>query len=323
MSAPSDLAAIRPKARRLTGSPSVTQLTDVQLDEYINTFLIYDVPEHLRLFNLHVEYEFYTQPNIDAYQFPRNTFLTINPPIYIAGYQSMWSQSQEQFYRTYPQIQFLEQVASGDGTSGPYTFTLTDVPVLRGYTAPGTPTEIYSQVLISGVNAAGGNFLARDDGLGGWLDENDNALAGSINYVTGACSVTFSGAVTGDVNAQYVPYVASRPQGMLFYNDIMFLRPVPDQAYQVSVQAYRSPAQLLASGEEPLLNEWWQYIAYGAAKKILEDRLDLDGVARVQPFLEEQQRLILRRTIVQQTNERTATIYTEQTQLPYNNSYWF
>lgn len=321
MSAPSTLADIRTKARKLSGSPSATQLTDAQLDEYINTFLVYDLPEYLRLFNLHQSYVFYTQPNIDAYAFPRNTFLTINPPVYIGGYYSFWSSSQEQFYRIYPQLNDIEDVSSGDGTAGPYTFTIPNVPVLRGYTAPGT-TTINSQVVISApTNSV--SVIALDNGTGGWIDENGAALIGSIDYVTGVCSVTFNNVVPSGntISSQSVPYEASRPQGVLFYNDVLFMRPVPDQVYKVEMQAYVAPTQLLADNQSPLLNEWWQYIAYGAAKKILEDRLDSDGLQRILPFFQEQERLILRRTLVQQAPERTSTIYTEMTSWPSQNAF--
>lgn len=321
MSVPSTLGDIRAKVRRLTGSPDVTQLTDVQIDEAVNTYYIYDFPEHLKLFNLKEEYEFYTQPNVDTYPFPRNTYRTVTPPAYIAGYQSFWSQSEEQFYRIYPHLEFIEEVGSGNGTAGPYAFTFSNTPFLRGYTAPGNPTTIFSQVLVSGVDSGGTNQIARDDGAGGWIDEEGNALVGTVNYVTGAASVTFAQPITGAINAQNIPYQAQRPQAILFFNDIFFLRPVPDQAYKVQMEAFRTPTQLIAAGDEPLLNEWWQYLAYGGAKKILEDRLDVDGLAKILPLLEEQQRLVLRRTLVQQTTERTATIYTEQVQFPYNNDF--
>ena len=334
MTAPlSTLNVIRDKVRLLTGSPSTTQLTDSQINEYVNTFYLYDMPEQLRLFNLTEEYEFYTQPNIDTYAFPRNPspiatppaitqpgFVTVNPPAYIAGYQSFWSQSEDNFYRIYPQLEFIEELTTGTNIAGPYSFTFTNRPFLRGYIAPGNP-RVFSQVLVTGVTATGTNEVARDDGNGGWINADVEALMGTINYVTGVGTVTFEANITGVINGQNIPYVAARPQAILFFNDLFFLRPVPDQSYKVQMEAFRTPAALLASGDNPLLNEWWQYLAFGASKKVLEDRLDTDGLSKVMPFLEEQQRLILRRTIVQQTNERTATIYTEQTQYPTNNNF--
>ena len=70
---------------------------------------------------------------------------------------------------------------------------------------------------------------------------------------------------------------------------------------------------MAATGSIPELEEWWQYIAYGAAKKVFEDRMDLESVQSIMPEFKKQEMLCQRRTIVQNTNERTSTIYTEQT----------
>ena len=68
------LQAIETKVRRLTRSPSTAQLTQADLDNYINTFVVYDFPEHLRLFSLRTILTFYTQPFIDTYK--TNTTVT-------------------------------------------------------------------------------------------------------------------------------------------------------------------------------------------------------------------------------------------------------
>ena len=60
------------------------------------------------------------------------------------------------------------------------------------------------------------------------------------------------------------------------------------------------------------MEEYWQYIAYGAAKKIFEDKMDLDSVQMIMPEFKQQERLCLRRSLIQYTNERTSTIYTDQ-----------
>ena len=66
--ADSTLAAIRTKIRRLTHSPSAALITDAQIDEYVNTFVLYDFPETLRLFSLRKTLTFYTEPNEDVYE---------------------------------------------------------------------------------------------------------------------------------------------------------------------------------------------------------------------------------------------------------------
>ena len=122
-----------------------------------------------------------------------------------------------------------------------------------------------------------------------------------------------------------MPYAANRPQGALYYNNIITLRPVPDQVYPVNIMAFKTPLALLASGDNPLLKQWWQYLAYGAAKKIFEDSQDPEGVTAILPEFRAQEAMVLRRTLVQNANQRSATIYQEQAGLfAYGNfNKWF
>ena len=79
------------------------------------------------------------------------------------------------------------------------------------------------------------------------------------------------------------------------------------------MEVFIQPTELLSLGQTPELEEWWQYIAWQASKKVFEDRMDYDSINLIMPSLKEQEMLINRRTIVQQTSQRTSTIYTEQT----------
>lgn len=301
----STLADIRLKVRRLTKSPGQNTITDAQIDDYINNFYVYDFPEELRLWQTREIYSFVTEANVDTYAAPQD-YLTFHPPLYIAGYECYYSQSRTEFFRRWPVVRTIAQVATGSGIAGPYTATLQNIPVLR------------NQVLIDAVSN-NLTFALTDDGLGNLVGNG----TGTINYITGALNFTFSGAIAGGdaINAQTVPYVASRPTSLLYYDQTFTLRPCPDQAYTVNLEAYKAPTALLNNGDVPELNEWWQYLAMGAAMKIFEDRGDFTQLAAYQPLYDRYRRLAERRTIVQQTNDRTATIYTEQTMGPFSNFY--
>jgi hypothetical protein len=147
-----------------------------------------------------------------------------------------------------------------------------------------------------------------------------------INYVTGQFVVKFPTppGIGAMINSQTVPQQVSLPQALLFYDGQFTVRPVPDQPYQVNMEVYVQPIQLLSESQSPQLQEWWQYIAYGAAKKIFEDRMDLDSVQQIMPEFKMQERLCLRRSIVQQTSQRTSTIYTENTSTAgaYGPGFW-
>ena len=61
------LEAIQIKVRRLTRSPSTAQLSDDDLNNYINTFVVYDFPEQLRMFNLRTTFTFVCNAYQDTY----------------------------------------------------------------------------------------------------------------------------------------------------------------------------------------------------------------------------------------------------------------
>lgn len=328
----STLQQIIIKVRRLTRSMSESQLSNDEIKQYVNTFVLYDFPEHLRLFNLRSTLTFYTQPYVDEYTTTSgdpddplynflNRYITVHPPVYIAGYQSLFSESREQFFGIYPKTNNIQSIGTaGNGVTTDYAGTLSAAPVLR------------NNVLFSSVDTNGNGLAIIDvpqtNELGLLVDANTGNPAGlvpAINYVTGQYFFSFptAPAVGQAINSQTVPYVASLPQAMLFYDGKFTLRPVPDQPYRVQFEVFKRPAELLDNAQVPELSEWWQYIAYGAARKVFQDRMDMDSVLQLEPEYKKQEELILRRTIVQQTSQRTATIYTEQTAGMNGSGWWY
>lgn len=349
MTVPSTLADIRTKIRRITARPSATQLSDTEIDKYINTFYLNDMPEHLRMESLRVNYQFTTQGNIAVYDMPTDTYLTSMPPVYIGGYQSYMTQSRENFFRINPSLNFLQQsIYTGTGGLGPYTGGfITATPIIPGFkpNPPGAyapnaegllPAKFLNWNVIvsaqgppnttSGISPA---YTLVDDGLGHLVSPTDPGITtitgynylGTVNYITGAINITNFVDSNNNmvivpagnaINVQCIPYVASRPQSVTFYQDQFIFYPVPDQAYTVSFEAYKYPTAMLTANQSPQLREWWQMLAYGAADKIFSDNADFENQMKFRPLLEEQMKLCLRRTIVQQTSERVSTIYTEQ-----------
>lgn len=423
----STLTQIKNKVRRITRSLDETLLTEDQLNEYINTFVLYDFPEHLRLFNLHENFSFYTEAFVDTYDTNttdstnplynfQNTYLTINQPLYVAGYKVAYYQDQTAFFNLYPKIKNIQSIGtngngiqrtftgyintqqgnvqpfvqnSGQGTiinrgsvqfnsvdSSNSTLVLIDYPIdvntgaiivpnsaennstLIGTTdvsgnASGTVPaasgsigqefQIGSQIFT--VTATSGALTTSGSGSGtfdtttgaytftGCEDlENiylfDVGLSyGSINYLTGYYSITFPYAPgsSKQINSQVQLVACSRPFAVMFYDGIFTIRPVPDQAYKVEMEVYKRPTEMLAAGDMPKLAEWWQYIALGTCIKIFQDRMDMDSVSLIMPEFKEQEALIQRRTIVQNTTQRSATIYSQDTNPSgsYGNNGWF
>lgn len=333
------LAQIRQMVRFLTKSPSQALLTDATIDDNVNTFLLYDFPEHVRLFELHSTFTWYCQPNVDTYVTDKtlpttdplynfqNKYITVNPPVYVAGYQASYGQSREEFYRMWPQVDSITQIAAGDGVTTQFTGVIN---ANNSNNQPGSPVApiLRNFVLIDSINGAGAGMSLVDQPLPfapnfGSLyvpgtvppttfDPNNN-----INYITGAYVITFPVApdVGVPINAQVYNYVPSRPLSLLWYDNKFVLRPVPDQPYQINIEVYKRPTELLVSSQEPNMEQHWQYIAYGAARKILQLRFDYDSVALIEPEYKKQQELVLNRTVVQNTNQRVATIYSQQSDI--------
>lgn len=335
--ADSSLQAIRNKVRRLTRSLSDNQLLTTDLDQYINTFVLYDFPEHLRLFNLRTNFSFYTQPYVDVYATStdvnnpmydfKNKYITVHQPIYIAGYQALFSESQDQFYGIYPKLSSIASIGTaGDGVTASFNGVVNSQQANTSLIDGQVISLLQNNVLFSSIDV-NNNGLAMIDYPVSNVIGNLYVPGGSptsitvqdpnnyINYLTGAFTVTFVVAPGAGqtINSQTVPQNPSLPQAILFYDSAFTVRPVPDQPYKVQMEVYARPTELLAYDQNPQLNEWWQYIAYGAAKKVLEDRMDMESVQLIMPEFKKQETLILRRTIVQQTSQRTQTIYTENT----------
>lgn len=292
------LANIRLKVRRITKSPSASQITDNEIDTYVNTFYLYDLPEHLRIFNLKDTYSFITQPDVDIYNFTPNTWVSVEPPVYVGGYEIQFYQDKESYFTIFPEYQRTQILTVGTGIAGPYAGTITGVPVK------------YSRVLLSTVDNAGNALSAQDNGAGTFTG---NVAAGStINYTTGAiAALTWTAVIANGTNilVQSVNYNAARPQGILFYDDQFQLSPVPDQAYEVRMNGYVVPTALVNAADEPELREWWQLLAYGASLKIFEDRLDMESFSKVKILFDEAKNLVERRTLKQLSNQRVSTIY--------------
>lgn len=294
------LDQIQTKVRRITGMLSVNQLSDNDLNGYINDFYQYDLPEHLRLWNTHGVYTLSLIPQQSEYAFPFNTWTSLEPPCYVDGYEIQLFQSLEEFYTTYPDQRRLETLATGTGIAGPYAGTLTGTPVTEG------------TVRLTVVDNAGNSLVATENGTGVFTG---NVLAGStINYTTGAIAgITWTGAIAAGtlIRAHYINWQTGRPQGVLFNEQRMVFYPVPDIAYEFRCSGFRNPAELAAASDEPRVRDWWTLIAYGASLKIFADNLDMESYAKVDILFDKQKRLVERRTLTQLKNQRAATIYSQ------------
>jgi hypothetical protein len=343
--------ALFAKVRKLSASPDTSQLPDFAnplnplsagIADYVNSFYNYDFPAQFRSLKLKDTYTFNTVYGVDTYPFNSEQYTTIEQPCYCAKREILLCNDPWSFFGLNYNWQQQDTIASGKNTAGPYSGYTTANPLIRsvnnnpataaspnvpgvsqGYS--GFPSSRVQNILIT-ANVANGNTVnVTDDGNGNLIG---NCLSGgTINYATGqVANLTFTQVIpqANPINMQYNPVTPSIPLSILFYQNQFVLRPVPDQGYTIELTAYRQPTQALTSsaGGTPELSEWWECIAVGAAKKIYEDRLDMDGVAMMDKMLQERYQMVYTRTYAQLGKQRIQTLYTDQLTHNYGANGW-
>lgn len=134
----------------------------------------------------------------------------------------------------------------------------------------------------------------------------------TINYFTGEVNnVTFPFAIPAGANigAQCFFFQSGLPRAILFNDNILTFRTVPDRQYLVEIDAYLSPAAFLNSERSLPFAYMAEYLARGAARKILSDTGDVEQFQFYEPFFQEQEMLVWKRSQRQFTANRTQTIY--------------
>lgn len=311
------LEKIRNKVRRVTGRVSETQITDGQIDEYVKDFFAYDFPRSIKPDFLNSTFEFMTEANVDLYKLSendaKNLYYDFRPPVYIAGRKAEWFQNRDSFFHFYGITVQDTKTLQGNDTVGAFSLSFFEAPLLQ------------NKVTVSAIDNAGGfqNYIDsptdREKGVFRKIEDKTQTM-GEINYLTGEIKVTFPKAIPKKQKIYFsaIRYFPNEPKAVLLSNDSLTLRPVPDRAYLVSITADKNP-ETFANFPTPLLNQWWQYLALGACKKIFEDVQDDEGVARIQNSFKEQEVLVMRRTINQNRTQEAITPYFST----FGRYYWY
>ncbi len=135
----------------------------------------------------------------------------------------------------------------------------------------------------------------------------------TINYLTGTANVTFRGNVPVgvNINAQCFYFQSGLPRSVLFYNNVLTFRAPPADQYLVELDAYLSPSAFLNTANAIPFGYMAEYIARGAARKILSDTGDVEQFQFYEGLFREQEMLVWKRSQRQFTATRTQTIYSQ------------
>jgi len=194
-------------------------------------------------------------------------------------------------------------------------------------------TSVDYEVIITSISTTGANVVVTDSGQ--FLSSNVNygllmvpgnaplgntALGGgystssnTINYLTGAINVLFPVAIPSgnNIDVQCRFYASGLPRAILFYDNTLTLRSPPALQYLVELDAYLTPAAFLNTESAIPFGYMAEYIARGAARKILSDTGDIEQFQFYEPLFREQELLVWKRSQRQWTSTRTQTIYSQ------------
>ncbi len=234
-----NLSDIRNKVRAVTGRPSTDQITDAALNTYINNYYVFTMPFELKEQITDQFLKFKTTPGVDIYSFPGGYF-TDQPGAYADGFPMVFYQDPDIFFQDWPQQYAVDNIATGDGTTTGFSGGLQNPPLIIGtlFIAADDPTGNQQVVSDNGPNVTqqidtgdGGaaysgtlglfpitpGDLSITDGVETLQDNGSGVLvgddggSGTINYTTGAYSVTFNAVVAGGtaIEATYVTNIGS------------------------------------------------------------------------------------------------------------------
>lgn len=224
-----NLANMRQKYRLVTGTPGSDQLTDAQVNTYLNNYYIFKMPFELKEQITNQFLSFKTVPGQDVYQFPGGYF-TDQPGAYADGFPLVFYQDPDLFFQDWPQQYAVNNIATGNGSQTNFTGGLQSPPIVIGSLFISDGNQVLQDQGIQQIDqtVATGNggmtysgtlstfpirpgSLQITDGRETLADQSNGTLignlggTGTINYTTGVWAVSFgSNVATGtDINAVY------------------------------------------------------------------------------------------------------------------------
>jgi|SRR5665213_1997757 len=211
-------------------------------------------------------------------------------------------------------------------------------------------TSVDSAVYITSIDATGQNVIVQDSGQ--FLQQNVNygllmkpgkapygnlplgngvtpnfydTTHNTVNYQTGVINVLFPAAIPvgQNITVQCYFYQNGLPRSVLYYNNTLTLRVPPAYSYLVELTAYLTPAAFFNTEAAIPFAYMAEYIARGAARKVLSDTGDVEQMQFYEPLFREQELLVWKRSQRQWTSTRTQTIYSRGNNSGQNGSGYY
>jgi hypothetical protein len=296
------LADIRRKTRQVSGRLSVIELANDQVDDYINRYFQFEFPAEVKLNRNYTLHEFNTLADVRDYDFPDN-YTNFVPEATVDRRVVSFYQSPDEFYDQNPEFVSRFSTWTGDGATVAFSNTYSSsIPIVAG--------SVYIDDTVE---------LFEDDAAG--VLTGDQGGTGTVNYTTGAVSVTFNTAPTDGqvIQTSFIQLATGFPTAVLMFNNQFRFSPAPDKAYRFQIKAWSllyvkpvtgvNKTTFTLPDDKPLQEEWGPAISYGAARRIASDFGEIDRYQELTALYKEQINYILKRTHIDLESTRAAPMF--------------
>ncbi len=341
----STYAAIEQKIRRLTASASEAALPSAIIQNMVNVYYSQDFPYGIKIDQMRSVYTFFTEPYRDRYPLDVNYNQGVRAPHYVDGIQGSFFKDRWQFYNVWPRFPTTFHPINGDGVTTAFSFTipgpfLSKEVILGGVDSAGNPISVnddgngnlqlqvpnpvvsvppqYDPPITNPAIPGMKNLNTGNPGLNNVNTQTLDPFAvpypggiGTVNYVTGVFEINFPVAPASgtQITLRVCQYQTGRPYALLFWNNEFTIRPIPKFIHKIEIETYLTPVQFLDTLDVPILNQWWQLIAYGVSMEIMRERQDTEGLENLREGFNRQEALVLERQSIEEINQPNITLF--------------
>jgi hypothetical protein len=292
------LATIRAKVRKITGRPLTSQISDDDIDDYIDNYYQYVLPLQTESipfdkFADGAGFTGTTSLNVGEYALPTDV-IGIKKPVIFDGEEIPLSFDLQKFLLDFPPGSRVGLVTESSEQADLDDFS---------YTAE-QPSIVAGSVTVT--DSTGTPQVVTDDGNGAFIGDVDVQNTGSIDYDTGVMSFTWAATSVNPVTITYtsdlIINTPGRPTHALLWERKLWFRPLPDDNngsnYTFEASILDTPSSLVADGDQPTDGLFGPALAYGASVDIFKDNGETEQAVEILPILEGYISLIFRKDVI-------------------------
>lgn len=266
------LSDIRSKVRNITGRKSTTQLSNNDLDDYINNFYQFVLPNEIHLKALTGWYVTNTVVGDDTISIAEANRI-LKPPTTINGSAILLYHDPNTFFDKFKR---------------------------PDHHSTGTTTATTASKLVN----ANAEFIKDGVAVDDFVKNVTDGTTTTVSAVDSKTQLSLNADIFTSGQLYEVTISTGEPTAVLANARALIFRPVPDKVYEFRAALLQVPSALSASTDKPTEENWGPLIAYGAAIDIHMDNGERDAAAKLGDMYRFHRNLVMRPQLVEKSYSR-------------------